>query len=310
MRSERSLLVWVGSLGLALGTALARFGESHWLLDLLSHLPLHFGLAALVVACVAATRGAVLPMLLAAGVVLVNVATLRLPPQEEAIADAASLRVSMANLSLTNRNGYLPDALIVGIDPDVLGFAEVNARWAAVLDAALPGHPYRLVEPREHHFGIALYSRLPFERAEVRWLGGDPHHPVLLAQVRVAGQPVRLMVAHLHPPLSAFVTRLRNRQLAELSRIRLEEPGPFVLLGDLNVSPWSHAFARLLASAGLRDSRVGHGQHPTWPAALGPLGLPLDHVLTSPELVATRRGVGASVGSDHRPVFAELRFRR
>lgn len=303
-------MLWAGALGLAVATALARFGESHWVFDLLSHFPLHVAVVALALACVAATRGAILPMLLAAAVAVGNGAVLRSPPKEEGVTGGSSLRVSMANLSLTNRNGYLPDALVVGRDPDVLGFAEVSARWAADLDAALPGHPHRLVASREHHFGIALYSRLPLESAEVRLLGGDPHHPALVARVRVAGRSVRLLVAHPHPPLSATVTGLRDRQLAELSRIRLEESGPFVLLGDLNVTPWSHAFTRLLVSADLRDSRAGHGLQATWPAVFGPLGLPLDHVLTSPELVATRRGVSAGVGSDHRPVFAELRFRR
>jgi len=288
---------------------LGRVGGTSWPLDLLSHFPLQLGLAALGLACIAAARGAVLSMLLATVVVWANAMTLRIPAGAEAVAGASSLRVAMANLSLTNRNGFLPDALVAGRDPDVLGFAEVNARWAADLDAALQGHPHRLVASREHHFGIALYSRLPFESSEVRLLGGDPHHPALLATVRVDGNPVRLLVAHPHPPLTGGVSSLRDRQLAELSRIRNEAPGPFVLLGDLNATPWSQAFVRLLRSSGLRDSRAGYGQQATWPALLGPLGLPLDHILISPDWIATRRNVGVGVGSDHRPVFAELHFR-
>ncbi|MCP5058731.1 MAG: endonuclease/exonuclease/phosphatase family protein [bacterium] len=297
------------ALGLAGATALGRMGGISWPLDLLSHFPLQLGLAALGLACIAAARGAVLWMLVAAAVVLANAMTLRMPAGEEAPAGAARLRVAMANLSLTNRNGFLPDALMAGRDPDVLGFAEVNARWVADLDAALQSHPHRLVASREHHFGIALYSRLPFESSETRLLGGDPHHPALLARVRVAGKPVQLMVAHPHPPLTAFVASLRDRQLAELSRIRQEKPGPFVLLGDLNATPWSQAFARLLHSSGLRDSRAGHGQQATWPASLGLMGLPLDHILISSDWIVTRRNVGVGVGSDHRPVFAELSFR-
>ncbi len=300
--------LWAGAVGLAGATALARLGDGSWPVELLSHFPLHYALAGLGLACLAAARGAVLPMALLAAVAWLNAAALRPAGGPAGDAGGPRLRLAMANLSLANRNGFLPDALVAGRNPEVLGFAEVSERWVRDLNAALPGHPHRLLEPREHHFGIALYSRLPLERPEVRLLGGDPHHPALLATVRVDGEPVNLLVAHPHPPFSAFVTSLRDRQLAELARIRRERPGRFALLGDLNATPWSRAFRRLLADADLRDTRAGHGHLATWPAALGPLGLPLDHILTSPDLVTTRREVGQGTGSDHRPVFAELRL--
>jgi endonuclease/exonuclease/phosphatase (EEP) superfamily protein YafD len=79
-----------------------------------------------------------------------------------------------------------------------------------------------------------------------------------------------------------------------------------VLLGDLNCTPWSPAFDRLLAAARLRDSGRGRGLHPTWFSAVPFVGLPIDHVLVGPGVGVRGRHVGPDIGSDHRPVIADL----
>jgi endonuclease/exonuclease/phosphatase (EEP) superfamily protein YafD len=98
----------------------------------------------------------------------------------------------------------------------------------------------------------------------------------------------------------------RDRQLrAVADAVARGAPGPTVVVGDLNATRWSAGFAPLIG-AGLRDSATGWGWQPTWPADLGPLGVPIDHVLHSPDLRVVSRSVPAWPGSDHRAVQAVL----
>jgi endonuclease/exonuclease/phosphatase family metal-dependent hydrolase len=81
-----------------------------------------------------------------------------------------------------------------------------------------------------------------------------------------------------------------------------------VLLGDLNLTPYSPPFDRLLGDSGLRDVMQGQGWQPTWRAGFWPLALRIDHVLVSSDLCVEDATVGPTVGSDHRPVLARLRL--
>ena len=102
--------------------------------------------------------------------------------------------------------------------------------------------------------------------------------------------------------------RMRDQQLAIIADAlrRLDEP--VLLLGDLNVSPWSYHFKRLLRQSGLRDGTLGKGFQPTWPTSLLPLLIPIDHCLYSLGIHVVYRIVGKDVGSDHYPVVVDFVF--
>lgn len=102
---------------------------------------------------------------------------------------------------------------------------------------------------------------------------------------------------------------MRNEQLTALAQFVTDIRGPIVLLGDLNTSPWSFFFRRLLEQSGLRDSAKGYGVQPTWPSFFRPARIPIDHCLHSPDMVVTDRRVGEAFGSDHLPLIVELAFR-
>jgi endonuclease/exonuclease/phosphatase (EEP) superfamily protein YafD len=101
--------------------------------------------------------------------------------------------------------------------------------------------------------------------------------------------------------------RPQDEQLDRAARLAAQAPaGGVVLLGDLNLTPWSPRFRDLLDDAGLRDASMQLPFEPTWRAPLPFLGLAIDHVLTSPGLAVTCSRIGADVGSDHLPVIADI----
>ncbi|MBM4022425.1 MAG: hypothetical protein FJ284_09335 [Planctomycetes bacterium] len=113
------------------------------------------------------------------------------------------------------------------------------------------------------------------------------------------------MAAHPPPPLSADWTDHRDRQLAAIGRLAVEETLPVIVAGDLNTTPWSHGF-RTLVTHRLRDSAIGWGVQATWNARVLVPRLPIDHLLVPPEIGVHSRSVGPDLGSDHLPVEAVL----
>ena len=108
------------------------------------------------------------------------------------------------------------------------------------------------------------------------------------------------------PPVSADLARDRNEQLATLAEFARQSTHPLLLVGDLNISPWSPHFARLLADSGLRDS--GYGISPSWPVGWLPLQIPIDHALFSAGIHIKYRKTGTDLGSDHYPIIVDFQI--
>lgn len=124
---------------------------------------------------------------------------------------------------------------------------------------------------------------------------------------------MRVLGLYPESPRTAARTDRRDRMLERTADWVAAGSGsqqPTVVAGDLNAVPWSSALRRLRADAGLVDSLTGHGVQPSWPAPDAWAGLPLDHVLHTPDLVTVGRELGPSFGSDHRLVRARLVLRQ
>jgi endonuclease/exonuclease/phosphatase (EEP) superfamily protein YafD len=194
---------------------------------------------------------------------------------------------------------------ILEYDPDVLVLEEVNVRWLEKLAGCLIGYPHSETRPRPDNFGIALYSRLPLRGCEVLEVGGAGI-PSIRARIISAAGEFTVIATHPLRPGGAEYTERRNAHLAALPDLVRSCSAPVVLVGDLNTTPWSYHFRRLVRDSGLRDSSRGRGVQPTWPADLWPLRIPLDHCLHSPEIDVVNKEIGPSVGSDHLPVIVDF----
>src|SRR5690606_11658512 len=117
-------------------------------------------------------------------------------------------------------------------------------------------------------------------------------------------------VIGVHPPhpvrphhVPVFVAYLQN--VAEAVR---QADSPVVVMGDFNTTAFSPSFQDLLAATGIENASEGFGYAATWPVAAGPFGLPIDHVLVSPEFAVRDVVVGPAMGSDHAPVIVDVRL--
>ncbi len=290
-----------------LGTLAPLLGRSLWLCELASHFRLQCalgGIVCLVAAAVIRRSSLILPAMLAAGL---NAAYL-LPSYVGTVAaqpNSLVLRAVQFNVSRINPTPDRAFEYLQSVKPDIVVLEECDQRWIERLQQARTDYPSVIGQPREDAFGIALASRIPLDEASIRRLG--PYRlPAVIARVHVGERPLTVIGVHAMSPLSPRDSAVRNTMLRELAALVRAETRPVLLLGDLNTSPWSWAFGELIRASGLQDTRRGFGVQASWPAGLGPLGIPIDHCLVSPGLVVHHRLVGPSHGSDHHPILVEL----
>jgi endonuclease/exonuclease/phosphatase (EEP) superfamily protein YafD len=283
-----------------LGTFAARW---HWRLDLLTHFSMQLVLAltppCLILVITRRWR------LASVAFVLLLVHASRLAPlylPRPSVEDRGSrLRAVSANVLHTNRDSTALVELVRHDAPDFLLAMELNDSWLSRLAPIEARYPHRVVSTRPDAFGIGLFSRLPIKDYRIEWLG-DVEVPSIIATLEWDVRELTVFGVHTLPPVSQQCSEQRNRQLAAAAELAERLPKPLILLGDLNTTSGSPWFVDLVRRSGLRDSRLGFGLQPSWPALPWPARIPIDHVLVSPELHIAQRSLGPPIGSDHRPV--------
>jgi endonuclease/exonuclease/phosphatase (EEP) superfamily protein YafD len=219
------------------------------------------------------------------------------------------LRAVSINVNTANEQFDAVKDFILEHNPDFILLMEVNADWVKALEEMRPVYPYQKSEPREDNFGIALYSKLSFTRCDVAYLG-RAGVPSIVGEFDVEGQKLTLVGTHPLPPISDVYSHFRNDQIEAVSVYLASVPGPKILLGDLNMSPWSYYFGRLLSRARLVDSSIGRGIEPTWPTHQIWMRIPIDFCLVSEEISIEAKKVGEDIGSDHFPLIVDFSLAR
>jgi endonuclease/exonuclease/phosphatase (EEP) superfamily protein YafD len=214
------------------------------------------------------------------------------------------------NLNVLVSNPQYPQAakVIRQYNPDIVALEEINQAWITGLAPVLKDYPYQKNVPLENAFGIGLYSKFPLSDVQVKAFGnpyGAQQLPSITAKVHILKtETFTIVVTHPLPPMAGF--SVRNSQLADIALQRTSFGRDWILTGDLNTSPWSPYFVKLIQQTGLRDSQLGFGVQPSWPVDSLLFRIPIDHVLVSERFVVLNRELGPNTGSDHLPVIVEL----
>lgn len=219
-----------------------------------------------------------------------------------ALPAGTPLRVLVLNVHTESSGFARVTQLIADTKPDVVGLVEVSERWLAELSPALAGYAFKIEQPRNDNFGVALYSKLTMIGASE--LVGSAV-PTVVATIDVQGTQLRVLLTHPIPPVSSAALTDEVSQLAAVAA-RTHTVTPVIVMGDLNATPWSRPFRDFIAASGLCDSRAGFGLQASFPAASAVLRIPIDHVLVSCSIGVRSRQIERDVGSDHLPVLVDL----
>lgn len=214
-----------------------------------------------------------------------------------------TVNILSANVLFENHSAKRLLEIVRKESPDIVLLVEYTPEWAAQVDELRAAYPYYLEGPARSPWGIALFSRFAFDSSKAIPIG--PSYGVQ-ASVRTPDGPLLLIGTHLASPTTPWRAAVRNSQLDSLATRVANATGPLVVVGDLNITPYSPLFQDWLARTGLTDTRRGRTLSPSWPAQLPILGIPIDHCVVSRGVVIVRHRGLAAFGSDHYPILAEL----
>ena len=185
------------------------------------------------------------------------------------------------------RRGPLDDAadrLGLPVHHEVIGTATVSAQW--------PHFSRR----GEGTVGIGVLTKLPLRKIGTIALGPTvidpvPERPALHVELEIDGAPLDLVAVHL-------TSRLLHGTMIQLGRLAKAAPRgrAAVIAGDCNF--WGPGVVAYLR--GWRRAVRGR----TWPSRFP--HSQIDHVLVNEHITSYRGDVLPDLGSDHRPVRAEI----
>jgi endonuclease/exonuclease/phosphatase (EEP) superfamily protein YafD len=223
---------------------------------------------------------------------------------------AGHLSLLISNVLMDNRKISRYLETINRYDPDIVIADETDDWWVEQLKPLLSRYPYAVTYPLANTYGMSLYSKLPLLGHEIRFLV-EEHVPSIHTRVELnTGALVMLHSLHPEPPhpTRSTDTKERDAELLIVARMAAASTLPVIVAGDLNDVAWSHTTVLFQKISGLLDPRVGRGMYNTYHAWYPLMRFPLDHIFHSADFELIRLERGPSFGSDHFPVFIELRF--
>jgi endonuclease/exonuclease/phosphatase (EEP) superfamily protein YafD len=291
-----------------LGSVAGFLGRYAWWLDIGSHFRVQYTVLFVVLTVcylVGKKRGWALACLLLAIINFLPVASYRFPARGYEQVAGPSLKVALMNV---NSELGKPDEVARFLqreNPDVIILEEINDEWMRRLSPFLNGYPGRIVQTREDNFGIGVFSRARITSSKVVYFG-KADVPSIIARMELNGQAFTLVATHPLPPGGAEHSRMRNEQLDCVAGYVSTNHDPLILLGDLNITPWSPLYRDFIWRSGLVNSSQGRAIHPSWPSFSPLFLIPIDHCLHNAGIAIKSERVGKSVGSDHYPVIVEF----
>jgi vancomycin resistance protein VanJ len=225
-----------------------------------------------------------------------------------------SVRVLTCNMHYKDQDKDRLDLLINEVNPDIVALQEWSRTGRSALLQAPEWHMQRLP-------GLCLASRRPIRRAErlgtdsmddkgsvMRYEVDTPAGPVTFFNLHFATPREDLHgVLHDQPSGAADLdanSATRALQSAHVAGLALDCVGPVLIAGDFNTPPESVLFRRVWAPFTDAFGTAGFGWGYTF--INNRTTVRIDHILAGPGWRCVRCWVGPSVGSQHRPVIADL----
>jgi endonuclease/exonuclease/phosphatase (EEP) superfamily protein YafD len=300
------------SISVLLLSAAGYLGRRHKYLELASHFKLQYLLASLFCLLICVGYQAWGWSAIALSAVAINLAAIapwylaRPSPANNPLA-GYSLKLMHANVYRANTGHEAFIALVRREEPDVVIIQEVDEVWDGALKGLRKQYPFFESLPRSGGSGMALYSRIAFERTPFVSPEGDVR-PGISVNLEIEGAIASLLAVHPRAPIRRGHFLRRNAMLAAAAAHLQNLPAPKICIGDLNTSFWSPYYRCLAQQTGMINARKGFGLLPSWPTFMifGWAMIPIDHCLVSDDVRVVRARTGERIGSDHLPLIVEL----
>lgn len=214
------------------------------------------------------------------------------PPNE----DNSSVQIVSSNVLALNKKYEKALEVLTKDDPDIIALTEVTDAWVAGLSALDEVYPYTVKHPRPDSFGMAIYSKRPFN-ADIKRASGRRNAPLGVLEFL----DFDLIVAHPLPPVSASHASDNRIYIDTVGKLASLSDKPVIVAGDLNSSIWANSL-KPLRESNLERVPLGLFSY-TWPIRLAVIGVQIDHFFAH-GITGADGQVLSGIGSDHYPIQA------
>ncbi len=301
MAGVARVAVGIGLTALMLGF----LGRVWWVFDLMANYRPHLGVVLLLGAGLAwaADRHAGLAAVFGGLVAVAGLAPLYLGSHPVPAPGAEQIEIVSFNVGVSNPNRAEVADFLTAENPDVVFLFESSFEWEEAMRHAEVPLTIVAVVPRDQLAGVTVLASADLFPTMIEV---DIHREVVALSVILDGQQIEIIGVHPPSPTTGQRAERRDRILREAAEWVAGREVPVVLVGDLNVTPWSAAYRMLGWRGGLVDSMSGSGMQASWPVGWGVLAIPIDHVLYTAGIGSVGRRLGPSLGSAHRPVLVAV----
>lgn len=182
-------------------------------------------------------------------------------------------------------------------DPDIVVLAEVTPGKRETVIGGLRKTLPHIVE----RYDMIIASRWPLSRMRAP----DDRFALVSVSVKTPAGPIRLAATHLTRPWPFQPPDYQPRHFDKLDRNLGNTQERLVLVGDFNTTPSAALISNFAKDQSLKPAP---GLLGTWPSSLPAFArVSIDNVLATPDLNLSNRQTGPGLGSDHNPVYVEIR---
>lgn len=221
---------------------------------------------------------------------------------------AQVIKVISANIFQFNKKYGKFHDLIRRHKPDIFITLESNKDWEEANRTLEKDYPHTQKMTLENTYGMHLYSKIPFDRAQFHFFVADDVPSVEAHFTTTEGQKFVLFGVHPPPPSPTEERTSKERDgdlLALAKKIKEKNPASLVI-GDFNTVAWSDTSILFRKTSELLDARVGRGILATFHAKYWFFRVPLDLLFHSPEIMIEKLQTLEYIGSDHFPIYCEF----
>lgn len=195
--------------------------------------------------------------------------------------------------------------------PDIVLIQEATQDIIDELKPLRANYPYIFEAPENGAYGMVVFSKIPISNVQRnKFDQGNNKYTVLDFKTSKSNCAFTLIELHACSPGRDPQMNQRRQELEEIAKITTQLPNEHkILIGDLNTTPYSPYFAKLLKDSGLVNSMVGLRIQGTWPSYIPFfLRIPLDNLLISDKIHVLNQEVCPPVGSDHLPILTYIKM--
>ena len=221
-----------------------------------------------------------------------------------------SISLMASNVLMTNTNYDKLIQLVNKHQPDVLLTLESDQKWENKLKPLEKEYKYVTKIPQDNLYGMHFYSKLETNNLEVKYLVSDEIPSIETDIILNSGEQIKVFCLHPKPPspTEAKTSTNRDAELLIVGKKISKNERSTIVFGDLNDVAWSNSTKLFRKISKLLDPRIGRGNFSTFHANYPLMRWPLDHLFHSHDFLLNEIKVLPTIGSDHFPIYASLKY--